>query len=295
MVSRAFLDKIRSTILSFSIERAYCSDIHGGNLYFFISMSFRPLLVIAHPGHELRIWHWVTLNKPLTFILTDGGGANGEARLEESAQLLSQAGCERGTWFGAFADTDVYEMLLKKDGARLAPLVLQLQQAMAASFPAIVIGDMCEGYNPSHDVCRAMIGAACELAAAQGSAPEQNLAFPLIGDPMKAWTGRLTPVTTLTLDEAALNEKMAAAQGYEQLRRELETALASSGRQAYAQEAFYTPLQERGLDILPEEPPFYESYGAKQVSLGKYKDLISYQEHVLPSINSMRKALGLEA
>lgn len=209
--------------------------------------------------------------------------------------MLSQAGCERGAWFGGFTDADVYEILLKKDGARLAPLVLQLQQAIATSFPATVMGDMCEGYNPSHDVCRAMIGVACELAAAEDRAPKQNLAFPLIGDPMNAWMGKLTPISTLTLDEAALSEKIAAAQGYEQLRQELEAALASSGRQAFAHEAFYIPAQERGRDILPEKPPFYESYGAKQVALGKYKHLISYQEHVLPLINSMRKTLGLKA
>lgn len=254
----------------------------------------RPLLVIAHPGHELRIWHWMTLHQPRVFILTDGGGANGDARLDESAQLLSRAGCERGAWFGAFADKEVYEILLQKDGARLAPLVIQLQQAIAAAFPAIVMGDMCEGYNPSHDVCRAMIGAACELAIQQGLAPQQNLAFPLIGDPMKAWMGRLTPCSTLTLDEEALHAKMTAAQSYEQLRQELEAALASSGREAYAHEAFYVPLKNCEHDVLPEEPPFYERYGAKQVALGKYKHLISYQEHVLPLIKSMRQALGLD-
>jgi hypothetical protein len=135
----------------------------------------------------------VTLHKPLTFILTDGDGAHEEARLDESAQLLGGGECGRGAWFGAFADREVYEILLEKDGARLAPLVIELQHAMTAVFPAVVMGDMCEGYNPSHDVCRAMIGDASGLAARQGLAPEQNLAVPLIGDPMTAWMGKLTP------------------------------------------------------------------------------------------------------
>lgn len=255
----------------------------------------RPLLVIAHPGHELRIWHWVTLHQPLTFILTDGGGPGGNARVGESARLLDGAGCPRGDWFGAFTDTEIYEMMLKKDGAQLAPLVLQLQRAIAAASPAIVMGDLCEGYNPSHDVCRAMIGAACELATQEGLPPRQNLAFPLIGDPMKAWMGRLTPSSTLTLDEKALSAKMAASQSYEELRQELEAALASSGSEAYAHEAFYIPPRHGGHDVLPEEPPFYERYGAKQVALGKYKHLISYLEHVLPLIKSMRLTLGLSA
>jgi hypothetical protein len=254
----------------------------------------RPILAIAHPGHELRIWHWVTQQKPLTFILTDGGGLQGQARLDQSAHLLDGAGCLRGEWFGAFLDTEIYAMILDKDGAALAPLVLQLQHAMGAAFPATVVGDMCEGYNPSHDVCRAMIGAACELAALQGVEPRQNLAFPLVGDPMKAWMGKLTPAMTLTLDEAALNGKMAAAQGYDELRREVEAALALGGREAYAHEAFYVPLRNGSVDVLPENPPFYESYGARQVALGKYKHVISYREHFVPLVQSMRKTLGLE-
>src|SRR5207253_5484219 len=32
----------------------------------------RAALVIAHPGHELRVYHWLRLARPSVFILTDG-------------------------------------------------------------------------------------------------------------------------------------------------------------------------------------------------------------------------------
>ncbi|MDF1751661.1 MAG: hypothetical protein P1U89_02680 [Verrucomicrobiales bacterium] len=253
-----------------------------------------PLLVIAHPGHELRIWHWVTLNQPRTFILTDGSGASGQSRLAESEKLLQNAGCQKGDWFGIFTDLDIYNILLQHEAERIVIAVKQLQEAIIKASPAIVVGDMCEGYNPSHDLCRAMIGAATDLATRDQCPPSQNLAFPLTGNPESAWEGRLIPEMTIKLDEAALNDKLSAARGYRPLQHELEAALAKVGKEAFATEAFYHSQVERGYDAIPEDPPFYERYGSEQVALGKYSELISYQDHFLPLIKSMRQILGLE-
>ena len=39
------------------------------------------LLVIAHPGHELRLYGWIAQTKPLVCILTDGSGSDDQPRL----------------------------------------------------------------------------------------------------------------------------------------------------------------------------------------------------------------------
>ena len=39
-------------------------------------------LVIAHPGHELRIHHWLERARPVTFVLTDGSGHTDHSRIE---------------------------------------------------------------------------------------------------------------------------------------------------------------------------------------------------------------------
>jgi hypothetical protein len=32
----------------------------------------KAALVVAHPGHELRVFHWLRLARPCVFVLTDG-------------------------------------------------------------------------------------------------------------------------------------------------------------------------------------------------------------------------------
>ena len=45
----------------------------------------RCALVVAHPGHELRVYGWLALRKPDVYILTDGSGHTGNSRLDSWA------------------------------------------------------------------------------------------------------------------------------------------------------------------------------------------------------------------
>lgn len=254
-----------------------------------------PVLVIAHPGHELRIWEWVNLNRPVVFILTDGSGGQGAARIDYSKEILLRAGATLGDWCGAFADREVYDLILHDQVGRLVPLVKQLAAELQRQPGRVVVGDLAEGYNTAHDLCRAMINAAVDLAAQDQSAVSRNLAFPLMGDPAKAWEGRLPAAAAIHLDETKLEAKLEAARGCGALRNEVEAALKATGKESFATEYLFETPAGPLRDAVPEEPPFYETFGEKRVAEGSYQSVIRYRGHMLPLFSRMRVACGLEA
>ena len=56
-------------------------------------------LVVAHPGHELRVHHWLERTAPVVCVLTDGSGANGRSRIGSTLGLLRLAGADAGPIF----------------------------------------------------------------------------------------------------------------------------------------------------------------------------------------------------
>jgi len=65
-------------------------------------------LVIAHPGHELRVHGWLEKARPLVFVLTDGSGRSGLPRLNSTRKVLLDAGAKTGPIFGRFTDAETY-------------------------------------------------------------------------------------------------------------------------------------------------------------------------------------------
>jgi len=58
------------------------------------------LLVVAHPGHELRVWGWLCAVKPTVCVLTDGAGSGGEPRIAMTTTLLREAGATLAAGLG---------------------------------------------------------------------------------------------------------------------------------------------------------------------------------------------------
>src|SRR3954465_5697195 len=54
--------------------------------------SALPVLIIAHPGHELRLFDWMERQRPLVFILSDGSGGAQSSRLDYSVSAIRAAG-----------------------------------------------------------------------------------------------------------------------------------------------------------------------------------------------------------
>src|SRR5260370_411620 len=69
-------------------------------------------LVIAHPGHELRVHHWLERARPVTFVLTDGSGHTDRSRLAATTAILERAGATRGAIYGAMSDRELYQAIL---------------------------------------------------------------------------------------------------------------------------------------------------------------------------------------
>lgn len=243
------------------------------------------MLVIGHPGHELRVWGWVTALRPLVSVLTDGSGSTGHPRLEVTRASLERAGARPETPFGALNDHAVYRALLTGEYAPLLAVAQDLSDTIVARQVTQIAADAIEGYNPTHDICGLIAGAAIGVAASRGQEvaalefavtdlPEADPDVPPGGQRME-------------LTDEGLAEKVELARAYARaagptLEDEVETLLARHGAQRFRTEtlvpASRLPLGERFADT----PPYYETHGERRVREGKYGQVVRLRDHLLP-------------
>ena len=74
--------------------------------------STRSALLVAHPGHELLLHHWLEREHPIVFVLSDGSGGNGQDRCAASARVIHAAGASIGSVFGFASDKRWYAAIL---------------------------------------------------------------------------------------------------------------------------------------------------------------------------------------
>jgi AcrR family transcriptional regulator len=238
--------------------------------------------VIAHPGHELRVHHWLETAAPMVFVLTDGSGHAGVSRLASTTRLLARAGATPGSIYGRFSDRELYRALLDKDWDRFAVLADELAAALDAAGIEDVAGDAVEGFNPSHDVCRLLLNTALlRLAATTGRRPG-NFEIPLESSPEECPAADLEESIRLRLDDAALERKLRAAAGYPEMAAEVERAFARHGRAPFAVECLRPVRYDLEIGGRFAHPPYYETYGERQVAAGHYRDVIRFREHLAP-------------
>ncbi len=244
----------------------------------FTNPKTRAALVIAHPGHELRVHHWIERTRPLVFVLTDGSGHTGVSRLASTTAVLERAGATPGAIYGRLSDQAVYRAILDGDVDLFAGLADELAAALDRAEIGCVAGDAVEGFNPGHDVCRLVINAAL---LRNGRHP-QNFEFSLEGAPDDCPPEDRAGAIRLELDDDALQRKLAAAAGYPEMAYEMERALAHHGRASFGVECL-RPVRY-GLEIggRHPRPPFYESYGERQVAAGIYREVIRFRDHMAP-------------
>src|SRR5258706_14950239 len=82
----------------------------------------RAALVVAHPGHELRVHRWLERTRPVVFVLTDGSGNHGVSRLDSTTALLGQAGATAGPIYCRLSDREQYRAMLGVDLGLLSAL-----------------------------------------------------------------------------------------------------------------------------------------------------------------------------
>lgn len=240
------------------------------------------VMVVGHPGHELRVHGWMEIAHPVVCVLTDGSGSNGHGRLASTARVLERTGSRPGPIFGRMSDRDFYDAILDQDLDLFQRLADDVCAVLVAHRATCVVGDAAEGYNPSHDVCRLVINAAVRMANRALGAEVPNYDFVLVGMPDEVPEAMRTAVAQLTLDDQALKRKLESAHAYTELAGEVAAAVERFGVAPFQRE-FLRPvdMQDR-LGWPVDQQPFYETYGEKRVAEGVYNRVLRFQEHVVP-------------
>ena len=244
-------------------------------------------LMIAHPGHELRVHHWLERARPLVLVLTDGSGHSDRSRLASTTAVLERAGATPGPIYGRLSDRDLYRAILANDVDLFSDLADEIAQVLEEAGVSHVAGDAVEGFNPGHDLCRLLLNSALlRIERRRGGSP-QNFELTLEAPPCEGLPENGSEAILLELDDGALQRKLASARSYPELAGEVERTLALHGQQAFRRECLQ-PVRY-GLDIGHrfEHPPYYERYGEQQVAAGIYREVVRFRDHLAPLAASL--------
>jgi hypothetical protein len=249
----------------------------------------RPLLVVAHPGHELRLFGWLCETRPDVVVLTDGSGHAGHSRIHATRRLLEQVGAHEAPMFGAYTDRQIYHALLDHDAAPCMEIAENLVDLLQLGHYEMVVADPLEGYNPAHDLCRVLVDIAVRRVRRIRRTALSSYDYALTG-----LTSMVEDASSLILHlpEDVRHEKFTAAAAYSDLITEIEAAVRNEGERAYDKEVLRELNSEQlGFDP-PGLPPFYETYGEKQCAAGHYSTVIRHSEHFLPLVRDVARGGG---
>jgi hypothetical protein len=244
-------------------------------------------LIIAHPGHEIRVHGWLEKTKPVVYVLTDGSGRSGHSRLASTKRLLDRAGARPGQIYGRLSDRDLYQTVLRGDLAYFHRLTAELADEIVRERFDFVLGDAPEGEILTHDLWRGVIDAAVKNAQERLARPIANFQFPLEGPPEGHASVLTTRTLRLVLDDAALTRKIAAARSYPELKREVEDALTAYGEDVFRVECFQ--CANRWVAATPIQIPRYERHGERLVAAGVYTKAVRYTEHMVPILSELER------
>lgn len=244
----------------------------------------KAVLVIGHPGHELRVFRWLEIMRPAVCVITDGSGRTGSSRLPSTTRILDRVGASRGVFYGPITDAAAYAAILNHDFDLFNGLMLGLARYLIAESISCVVGDALEGYNPTHDACRLVIGAALDLVHRATGRVVENFEFRLTGRPDDREPS--TADQTIRLDDDAFSRKMAVAWSYAELEAEVKEAIDLNQLDAFRVECLHR-VPNRPPAFAADHKPYYEQYGEQQVSSGAYAQVIRYREHVEPLVAAL--------
>lgn len=246
------------------------------------------VLCIAHPGHELRVLQWLREARPVVLILTDGSGSSKSSRLEASRELVQEAGGTVGRIFGRYPDRGLYEIIRNQDLSAVTGLADELLATLEECHADVIAGDMLEGFNTGHDLCRMLIQAAVSRHARRRGHPVKN--YEIVLERLAATMAERKPAVTLQLGKEGIASKRACVEHrFPQLVEEMDRAVAKFGDVAVATETLFEAAE--GLDDrwMEEEPPYYETFGRKQVAAGLYSEVITHETHMRPIAQALQK------
>jgi len=249
----------------------------------------RSAILMAHPGHELRIHGWIEQTRPLAFVLTDGSGSCGASRLDSTTRVLDAAGARPGPVYGRHPDKRLYDALLERDASFVHKLAEEILDAVLVERIGLLAADAIEGFNPVHDLCRHLADAVAARARLEGHAVA-SYAFLLAGAPAAAPADVADDAPLhLALDDDAFARKLSAADGYPELDAEVRHALTTYGRDGFRDEWLW-PIVAPAPPVAPDaESTIYERWGDYRRRTGVYPEVVRRREHVEPLARVLRR------
>ena len=258
----------------------------------------RSLLLIGHPGHELRLYGWIAQARPLVCILTDGSGSDGVPRIDATLAILHELGAAVGPICAPLSDRAIYQHVLQGNYAIFDALRDHIASLLIDGNIDTVVSDGIEGYNPTHDLCQAIAGTAVSIAERRHDARIEHFCIPLMGDPHRFAEGASPPRKRIELDQALFEKKMNTVHAYAEdsgatLQREVDETLRNYGEHAFKQEYLFdatSPSWPEWSRRFASDKPHYETYGRAQVAAGRYQYVIAFQDHMRPLIDHLHRA-----
>ena len=243
-------------------------------------------LVIAQPGHELRLFHWLEIARPVVYSLTDGSGRCGKSRIKSTSRVLSRAGATAGSIYGRYSNSRIYQATLDLDFDLFHELIDELADSLVHHEVEIVLGDAAEGECMSHDLWRGARLAAVELAEQRTGRRIIHFEFPVDTHPHRCPEALRTEAVRLELDDAAWKRKFSEAHRYPEIAEFVDLALQQYGAEAFRTELMFPVTPQSLFDANECGVPPFERHGERQVANGIYSDVVRYQQHVAPLLES---------
>jgi hypothetical protein len=197
--------------------------------------------------------------------------------------MVNAEGAKRGAIFGRLSDRDAYAMILEGNTALLLSVVTDLAMELQAGRSKMIVCDAAEGYNPVHDLCRLIAGAAIEIA----DAGVKQYEYAVVNGP-----DSLDPAGDdlhLDLDDVTFEAKIEAARRFAAFLPDVDEMLSRHGHDAYRHETLRRVIDWTDLG---SGVPEYERFGETRVAAGHYRRVIRKEEHILPLRDALRAFAG---
>ncbi len=254
----------------------------------------KTALIIAHPGHELRIWHWVEIQRPRVFVVTDGSGRSGTSRIETTGKLLMDSGAQPGGMFGEFTDKFLYQQTQSKNLEFFEYLSNRVATELIQHQIETVVGDAAEGIILAHDIVREVRRAAIRIAEQKLGRDIKHFEFPLDSHPKLVPPSASEERLKFDLTASALARKLAVARNYPELSVLVDESIDFYGEEAFQQELLFVPNDHA---YLANEGGVigYETHGKQMVKESQYKEVLLFKKHVQPIVTFLDQLHSFEA
>ena len=233
-------------------------------------------VLLAHPGHELRLHGWISRFRPLAILLTTGSRSGEDrSRRQASEHMLDNLECARADAFGAVLDRDFYDLVLSGDARPFRRWIDAVAAALTAHRIDRVIVDGWQLYSVSHDLAHIIGRLAAQQATQISGRPIEVLQYEVV--PAALGVGDLGPaVARFLLSEDELQAKRAAVEAYPGIEAELEELGRIERADALRVEALFSVAPMTELLRQPARKPNYELYGETRQSQGTYSEVIRW-------------------